>query len=513
MLNLVIVEDEVNTLLELTNFIPWTEIGFSVSKAFTSSLDALDYLKKHPVDVLLTDIMMPNMTGLELIAEVRSLKLPIECVVLSAYNDFSFAQAAIQYNVANYMLKPLNPEEVISLFSSLADRLTEEKKQRENQLRANRVLELSRTELVEKAVENFLRGIFWKEDTIAFLLSHYSCIQEMDSFAIAVWSSKKEELILKKRALQEWCQGKLNRTGVLFQSQGNNLWFLAVPPEVPIQKLLKEECKQLNIRVLMTETVSTLRECPDLLRKLLSVADQLFSMEPGQYKHLSALPREITTMPGLDFYVTAFSEAIQDQNTEAFSSTLSKFSADLSNVESSKELAAISLTDLCHNVSKNVAQGFHEDIPSFHQIFMQLNELHSFHAQRSYVEEFMHDLFDVRSAKQNQSTFVAQKIKQYIDAHYSEALSVSVLAKLFYFSSNYLSSIFHQQFGCSIPSYIKKVRLKKAQELLVYTDTYVQDIAVAVGIPNYRTFSQSFRETFSMTPMEYRTIYRLKQTK
>jgi len=513
MLKLVIVEDEVNTLTELVTFIDWESIGFSVGGTFTSAVDALAYMKENPCDVLLTDIMMPIMNGIQLISEVRKLGLSLACVVLSAYNDFSFAQAAISHNVTNYLLKPFNPEEITTLFSALHDRIVNEKQQKDAQQRNERVLELSRTELVEKASENYLRGVFWTEETISFLLKQYQCVDVHDKYAIAIWSAPKEELLQIKRTLQEFCKERLDRTGILFQSQGMNVWWIVVPYNISVAIELDKLCKQLSIKILMSDSVSSLRECQGLFQKMLTAKDQLFSIAVGQCKRIAEIASEDHSMPGLDRFVSSFSEAIQNQNEIDLSVALNEFSTSLHNVQSTQELAAISLGDLCHNVVESLGQGKLTDTPSFHEIFVELYNLPSFSLQQDYVASFMRDLFTKYSSNMDHSSMVAKKIKEYIDSHYPDALSVSVLAKQFYFSANYISNMFQQQFGYSIPSYIKQVRLNKAKELLVESNAYVQDIATSVGIPNYRTFAKVFRDTYSMTPMEYRIIYRIKEPK
>ena len=112
MFKLVIVEDEDNIRHSLECFIPWEEMGFEVVNTFSDGEDALAYLKDHPCDALLTDILMSRMSGLEMIQKLHEIRPEIKVVILSGHSDFAYAQLAIQYKVVNYLVKPVDEDEL-----------------------------------------------------------------------------------------------------------------------------------------------------------------------------------------------------------------------------------------------------------------------------------------------------------------------------------------------------------------------------------------------------------------
>ena len=99
MYRLLIVDDERATLNGLCNYIPWDQMGFIVEGSAANGKAALAYLENHTVDVLLSDIRMPVMDGIELVARVRELGYDMECVFLSAHRDFEYAKKGLQYGV------------------------------------------------------------------------------------------------------------------------------------------------------------------------------------------------------------------------------------------------------------------------------------------------------------------------------------------------------------------------------------------------------------------------------
>ena len=119
MYTLVIVDDEKELLEGLTNYFPWESIGFVVAGSFSDGRSALSYCKAHTVDVVLTDIRMPFMSGLELIEQLRMIENPSLFCIMSAYNDFYYAKKAIGYGVVEYLVKPASFDEITSTFQKI----------------------------------------------------------------------------------------------------------------------------------------------------------------------------------------------------------------------------------------------------------------------------------------------------------------------------------------------------------------------------------------------------------
>ena len=112
MLNLVIVEDESNIRDCLVHLFPWESLGIRVAESFSNGQDAFRYLSTEHADILLTDIRLPNISGLDLIRMLRENDNPIEIVILTGYKHFDYAQQAIRYQVHDFLLKPIKYEEL-----------------------------------------------------------------------------------------------------------------------------------------------------------------------------------------------------------------------------------------------------------------------------------------------------------------------------------------------------------------------------------------------------------------
>lgn len=124
---LAIVDDEILIRKGLSSIIDWKEIGFDLVGCFEDGKDVLDYLETHPLDVILCDICMLNVSGLEVAKYIYEKKLPTEVFLLSAHKEFELAKKAIQYQVSDYILKPTNIDEVRQKFINLKVKLDKQR--------------------------------------------------------------------------------------------------------------------------------------------------------------------------------------------------------------------------------------------------------------------------------------------------------------------------------------------------------------------------------------------------
>lgn len=123
MYSLIIVEDEDKIRNSIKNLIDWKDMGFEVVSDFEDGIEALEFLKNHTVDVILTDIKMNQLSGVELACELRKTNQETHIIFLSGFKEFEYARNAIEYSVEGYLLKPIKLNELYRVFSTLRDKL------------------------------------------------------------------------------------------------------------------------------------------------------------------------------------------------------------------------------------------------------------------------------------------------------------------------------------------------------------------------------------------------------
>lgn len=119
MYKLLVVEDEKEIRNGLSKYFPWSKIGFECMGSVENGHEALDFLRSTYVNVVLSDIMMPIMSGIDLARNISSLGRDTKVIFLSGYKSFEYAQQAFKYGVINYITKPVNYDEVIEVFTKV----------------------------------------------------------------------------------------------------------------------------------------------------------------------------------------------------------------------------------------------------------------------------------------------------------------------------------------------------------------------------------------------------------
>lgn len=128
MLNVQIVDDEPIIRMGLKKLINWEELDFEIACIAQNGKQALEQLETENVDLIITDIEMPIMNGLDFIREVRENNRDVEIVILTAYDDFEYAKTAIKYGITEYILKPIEEEAVMELLLKIREQINEKHK-------------------------------------------------------------------------------------------------------------------------------------------------------------------------------------------------------------------------------------------------------------------------------------------------------------------------------------------------------------------------------------------------
>ena len=157
MRKVMIVEDEELILQGIKNIVHWNELELQLFHMAHSGQEALEMWKKEPVDIIITDIEMPEMSGLELLKKIRSEEELVRFIILTGYDDFEYAREAIHLDVENYILKPINEEELEKQLKEAAEKLEELEKKKQSGFSSFLVKYLRRDMNITVSVFNFIR--------------------------------------------------------------------------------------------------------------------------------------------------------------------------------------------------------------------------------------------------------------------------------------------------------------------------------------------------------------------
>ena len=128
----IVVADDENTIRRgICNFIDWKRMGYQIVADFEDGKELLEYLEKHEVDVVLTDIRMAEVGGLDVARIISEKELPVKVVIISGYKEFDYAREALKYNVVNYILKPIQIDEIEKTFEEIYQQLQQKAQEKD----------------------------------------------------------------------------------------------------------------------------------------------------------------------------------------------------------------------------------------------------------------------------------------------------------------------------------------------------------------------------------------------
>lgn len=461
---------------------------------------AMQILRTENIDMILTDIKMPVMDGLELARRAKELFPEIRIVIFSGYNDFTFAQEAIRYGVTDYILKPVDPDNFHEIIEkaekNIRDRQAEENREirRQNFLQQyflQNYLYSGKKEILEKAGE-FVDLDKWNGWHCAILI-------ETDT---AFFDTAEENFPgeLQKELRRVFFYLNLNERQSLLLFQDVYCDYLLVANH--LYTFLKR-----NYMVRIYLSVSRKFDGCECLPEILGQLEQ--QMEEKFYhpeKHIFSCEEEELKMAAGEVQDSQLMQMISEDISRKDTEQLWKhFECLKEKYSSNTQFSAMYIKFVFSNVIQELFQ--ENQFADEHRLEQEIDRLYScgnimdiLKVTEDNIREY--EKFLERSMSESRNEVAA--VKNYIYQHYGEDLNLEMLAEKVYLSSGYLSFIFKKETGMNLNRFIKVFRMEKAGEFLHDTNMKVAQISEKVGFANVSYFCRSFREYYGCSPESYR---------
>ncbi len=504
MYKLIIIEDEQFIRNGLTKMLNWNNLGFNLISVFSCGNDAIDFLTKVDIDVILSDIKMSNGTGLDVAKFVYENNLPIKIVFLSAHDGFSLAQQAIQYGVEKYLLKPLSLPDIRETFSELKEKLDKETALEDALMfKSNsyqNIIDYEIEKILSILYSNNIHSQEQYDKTLVFFEKHSLDMKPLRLFhcKLNLIQNDSYNSIVVNYGLQEFNDQLIH----ILSSFDDRLTYYNM------------ECKDGVFIGFFLERPLSSNDNP--------INTSLFDNIPMVVKTLTNLTSEVTDKEEyLNIYEYADKKVKKDLDTtlvenlqEIKDKTLKAIIERKNNETTWSEFLDFTLPlsldatyqHILHIAYRYINHLYQNDkSESFATLTSNLSSLFSIKDRNSLilwcVEKFEH-LRD--TALETRYTDSISKIEKYIHDNYSQNLSLTTVAEEFYFNPVYLSRKFKQQTGKNFTIYLAEVRVKEAKRLILNTDKKIKDICEIVGYSNIKYFYRIFKSVTGYTPTEYR---------
>lgn len=505
MRKVMLVEDEDFILQGIKYIIDWEELSMNVVAEAHNGKEALELFQHNPVDIVITDVEMPQMNGLELLREIRKSDSRTRGIILSGYDEFEYARTALHLDVDEYILKPVNEEQL-----------------RDALLRASRHLD----ELDRKKVGNMEDKIGW----IRFLEGKLAREKEVEFFQMLPRIEDNEKVytaIMKLNTETMDNAGGIMNILAELQKLGrklkpiylmpDTLFLLMYMPEETVDEEILEyygafqNYLESSFGIMSFFTVSNAIVEYEKLPQCYKIAQNL-----QKYRILEGYGNcineaHIRNRKSQDVVVdeTLFRKMILKKDKEGALNYIEDLF--INNLESEVDVEvlyqmSLKIAMLLQDIKKEYklvqltnSRGLSEIIEKIYQAdnIRGLKEIFI-----SEIVEIIHHLH----TEDSQYTPVVKQIMEEVQKKYKEDMNLKTLSYKYHMNASYLGQIFQKEVGCSFAQYLSNTKNGIAKDLILNTNMKINDVAKEVGYPDTSYFYRKFKQCYGVSPASLRAM-------
>jgi len=524
-MRLLIVDDDVPTVETVWDSISWREIGIHEVEIAYSVAQAKAVVERERVDIIISDIEMPQGSGLDLLAWIRQRGEETEFILLTCHERFDYAAHAIKLEAAEYLVKPFDPKIMEASLKRAVAKIAEAQRMRE------------KSEYGDWHSKNLRQEqlYFWLSLYSGIVGSGHASIQsEITARKLPIDTARKFRLILTKitdydRPLEDIGNelfffliesihsrlicGYEENESVVRRAGDTGLWFMTTVPDLAEEELIArcemvtQSCAQ-NARVQATCCVGSACAIEDLpekyhqlhrmIQRSAAFYGQVFS-ENGALGTVSGEPITLDLNRLVKWLNDRDKMAILTYIRDVLKISTDNHTLDERNLFLMKQEILQAVYGYLSESGIQAALLFHDENS------MRLSDLATQSAvdMIRWVNYMLERAYDYEEEVRKASGLI-ERINAFVHEHYSEQLDRNEIAGAFHLAPEYLAKLYKKKTGVYLKDYVREYRVEQAKRLLRDKNVLVSDVAGAVGFDNFSYFSTIFRKYVGMTPNEYR---------
>ena len=520
-----LVDDEEEAREAIAGCINWEEIGYSVVAKADNGEDALEKAEQCAPDVVLTDIHMPFMDGLTFCRRLKEIMPDVRIIIFSGYDEFEYAQEAVRLGAEEYILKPINSEELIRVFLKIRERLDEDFDRRHNIERLRKFYEESLPVLKEQFMVGLLEGHLTVEQ-IQRGPQDYGISLEDAFYTTGVLEIEEDTQNMQplnpgllgislKNLTQERLEGSgnyicINYLGTVvviagFKSTQEHKGFIARMDQ--ICKLARKQYG-LDTSAGIGRVYGNVRDIPRSFAeareavgyRILMPGDQAIYIDDVEPRNSEVLTIDEDLMRKLITEIKVGDAASLKEAVNEVTGHLKRLSASMPQLRLYCTEIIIELTRVA------VTYRLEANWESTKELLDKIDRFHSFDEIAEWLSELCGRLQEAIGAERLGATrLLGEKAEAFIREHYADSsLNVDMLCSHLGVGTTYFSTVFKKETGMNFVAYLTRVRMEEAVRLLQETDEKSYVIAGMVGYEEPTYFSYVFKKQFGTSPAKYR---------
>lgn len=524
MIHLLLVDDEESTREGLAEFIPWSKIGIHRLDIAKNGKEAMELVRSISPDILLTDIRMPNMDGIELASRVRQLLPECKIIFISGFADKEYLKSAIRLNAVGYIEKPLNIKEITDLLTQTAELCEVEKQKKNHEVDVNKRIEegipllkqrIGAQLASEKAGdENILQELEaigfntsfpWKYTTFAI---RFKFKDHADSGPMNILPEKLLGDLLASDQLTPVFSGFNNGGTLLLHAALESHSASGVQSLAErMKEYLRQVCgNHVLISIGIGRTVPALKELHISFRTALEAIRRIFFHGYGTiipYHEAEPTAPDNDIFPGEGF-IAALREGSKDKAIAAVKNVTFNLRGEWKAEKVRACFLKLFIALEAEADKRGISRSLFSEQGNEEEILMNLETVHDL---SDFLLKRIEMFFEAMERK-IQMGGPLYEVTRYIEEHYGDSgLSVKSIAVYANYSHFYLCNLFKKNMGITINEYITRMRMDKAKELLKDKKMKMYEVSKKVGYGNLNYFIKLFKKYEGCTPAEFKEKY------
>lgn len=529
-LKVLIVDDEFRIGMLIKKLIKWDEIGLECVDVVDKGETAYRLiLSEHP-DIVITDIRMPKVSGLDLI---RMTKEQAKFIVISGYKEFEYAHTALQYGVNDYLLKPINGEELNKVLMKIHEEITKACVKQKEEEQYKKTITVSEHIIKSKLLNNIieqtdnLSEVELKEDyNLMINAAAYRGIDIKLDYRDYKKNDKRQDRLTVEKVISLVEENfKENVKEQLICEKDNLNIYCLINYELSNSKDIKN-----TINYILSEiqeyllgfeqyevTIGVGSEEKEFEKIRLSIEESYRSVQnrikvgTGRliYAESVGLENQIDVHKYLDKYKESFLMSIESLSRESFEQSINRIYSEFQfeeNIDFSccYDIANELINMFFHHITIQNKEG--EQLKQFLQNIYQ--QCYTLGKLKSLLKEYLGKYLETcLKILETELSKPIRQAKQYIDEHYSEKIVLDDIADIVDLNPVYFSVLFKKETGLNFSAYLVNVRMEISKEMIRNSNKTISAIADEVGYKDSRYFSQIFTKIVGIKPALYRKLY------
>ncbi len=532
MYKIMLVDDESEVREAIRESIDWPRHGYEFVGGYANGAEALEAILDHRPDLVLSDICMPHMDGIEMTKQVAQAAPDTKVVILTGHDEFDYAQQALRLKVHDFVIKPITPRELRALLDKIKIELDREAEERDNMARLREQLQESLPLLKERFLECLVQGSIGEEEAerrfayfglvkpVPPLVALAVDIDQLNDSSRERWENNPElQRYAAYKIASETTEG---RDALVFRTKEERVVVLlyGFPEEggeAEISQLAESIRRSMEKYMKFTVTIgvgapcSSLSDIPWSYEASLSALDYRFLLGNNRVIRLQDLERPSSYSCPPDYeWNRKFASALKTGTHRETHLLIEQFIGQLKSSPLPLEVCYVRIQSMMIDVVSSIHELLGESGNWLRLLGSALQHIDKFHRLED-VEAWLKNISCeaielIADRRSDLSQLQVRSAIEYIEQHYrEESLSLMDICNHVHMSKSYFSTLFKQHTGQTMMEYVTRIRLETAKTLLQANPpikTY--DIAAGVGYGDPQYFSVLFKKHVGVTPTEYR---------